>query len=550
SEGWADFIGLYMSHLESDAGAGAYPVGVYATDDPYFGIRRYPYSTDFGINDLSFRHIQNGEPLPGGAPFIPSGDNNQVHNAGEIWATMMWGAYQALLDRSRGNDAAYSYAEARRRMADYIVMGMMLTPESATYTESKDAIVAAATAVDIEDGRAVAEAFARRGAGSCAVSPPRYVTDLVGVVEDFDVVPISDLGRATVDDTIDPCDGDGVLDAGEVGVLNVVVENSGLVDLTTASLVVTTDTPGVTIVDAMPVAVPSVGAVGTTTIPISISVDDTVTDIQTLEFALRLTSPESCVTEVDANVAVAMNFDETRASSASDTVETSVTAWTAEGPLAGQVWSRESVSSLDHRYRAEVEDTTTDTAFVSPVLEVSTTDRFAVILQHAYSFVPPDVAGSDAGVIEISRDGGTVWEDVIDYASFSYPGALASDAGTALAGRPAFVGESTGFPALESVVLDFDDRLAGETLLFRFRLATGPANGLDIWLIDDIQFFGLDNTPFPSREVDDGVCQEPPVAVVEPGGTLFPGDTGTLDASASSDANDDPLTFAWTQTSG
>ena len=92
--------------------------------------------------------------------------NSEIHNAGEIWATMMFDALVAMIRRSREPGAPYSFEEARRRLGRYIVTGMQLAPRAPTYTEQRDAIVAAALENDIEDARLIAEAFAGRGLGT------------------------------------------------------------------------------------------------------------------------------------------------------------------------------------------------------------------------------------------------------------------------------------------------------------------------------------------------------------------------------------------------
>src|SRR5690606_3409832 len=101
---------------------------------------------------------------------------------------------------------------ARRRMSDYVVAGLSLAPADSTFVEARDAILAAAAASDPDDAVAMAAGFATRGAGSCAVSPPRSSTDFVGVVEDFAVSPRLALGEITLEVVGDVCDGDGLLD--------------------------------------------------------------------------------------------------------------------------------------------------------------------------------------------------------------------------------------------------------------------------------------------------------------------------------------------------
>ncbi|WP_434379671.1 M36 family metallopeptidase [Melittangium boletus] len=190
SEGWADFIALHLMLRENDSLEGSYAIASYATkalgDSAYFGIRRAPYSTDRRINDFSLRHISEGEPLPVGPPLANRKPlNSEVHNAGEIFATILFEGYIALLRDTRLAESRMRFATARRAMADYIVGAIKLAPPNATYTEQLQAMLAVAAANDLTHHALLAEAFARRGAGACAVSPPRDSVDLTGVSEDF-----------------------------------------------------------------------------------------------------------------------------------------------------------------------------------------------------------------------------------------------------------------------------------------------------------------------------------------------------------------------------
>lgn len=196
-EGWSDFLALLMIVREQDARVpanagygGAYAVGSYAIlgTEPrayYFGIRRYPYSTDPAKNPLTFKHIKDGIRLPKGIPVASVGKdgipNSEVHKSGEVWASMLWEAYAALLnDRAR-----LGFREAQERMLDYLVASLKLTPVSPTFTEARDALLAVAEARDPEDYRLFWRAFAKRGAGLDAVAPDRHSRRHQGVVEDF-----------------------------------------------------------------------------------------------------------------------------------------------------------------------------------------------------------------------------------------------------------------------------------------------------------------------------------------------------------------------------
>ena len=183
-EGWGDFNALMLALRDGDDLDATYASSYYGPSDTtaYYGLRRVPYSVDLSKNSLSFRHISEGQPLP--PELLDNGVTNaESHNAGEVWCTMMWEAYVALHKAHLGED----FEATHRRMSDYVVAGMMLAPSSPTFTEQRDTLLAAALETSADDFLTLAQAFARRGAGTCAVAPARNSFDLVGVVEDFEL---------------------------------------------------------------------------------------------------------------------------------------------------------------------------------------------------------------------------------------------------------------------------------------------------------------------------------------------------------------------------
>jgi hypothetical protein len=188
-EGWGDFFAICMTSQDADDfAAGVFPVGGWTdltpgfTDNYYFSIRRYPYSVDTAKNPLTFRHISNGVVLPAGPPRNPhgGGSNSEVHNAGEIWCAALWEVFVNLVHR-------HGHAEAEKRVLEYVIGGLKLTPSMPTFTQARDGIVTAVTALDPADLGDVWAGFAKRGMGVGAVSPPATSTSLAGVVESFAV---------------------------------------------------------------------------------------------------------------------------------------------------------------------------------------------------------------------------------------------------------------------------------------------------------------------------------------------------------------------------
>jgi hypothetical protein len=254
SEGWGDFNWLLTQIRERDSRDGTYAQGSYADfdgtpDSGYFSIRRFPYSSDRTKNALSLRHIDDSVALPTGMPGRPNGGaNSEVHNAGEVWAVQLFEAFQLLIDE-------HGIAVARRRMTDYAAAGLLLTPPEATFTEARDAILVAASALDSDDMILIAAAFAGRGAGSCAVVPSNAVRTNIGVVESGTLAGKLEVGGLSLADDVGSTDHDGVLEPGESGLLRVIVANGGPLAAEEVSVTATTTNAGTRI--GAPIRIPA-----------------------------------------------------------------------------------------------------------------------------------------------------------------------------------------------------------------------------------------------------------------------------------------------------
>ncbi|MET0966098.1 MAG: M36 family metallopeptidase [Nakamurella sp.] len=187
-EGWGDFFAISMTSQETDDfERGVFAVGGWTDitsnfdNNYYFSIRRYPYTADLGKNPLTLKHISANVLLPAGPIRNPTsgGPNNEVHNAGEVWCAILWEVFVNLV-------AAHGHAEGERRMLEYVVGGLKLTPSRPTFNQARDGIITTVSVLNAADLVPVWAGFAKRGMGVDAVSPASSSTSLTGVVESFE----------------------------------------------------------------------------------------------------------------------------------------------------------------------------------------------------------------------------------------------------------------------------------------------------------------------------------------------------------------------------
>jgi len=192
----ANFNGAYTETAYPVSGPGFAPDVL--NNAYYYGIRRYPYSRDMTKNPLTFKHITDGVALPASpAPSLrnSSSANSEVHNTGEVWASMLWECYSNLLN----DTARLTFAQAQDRMKRYLVGGYKMTPTNPTFVSARDALLAVMQAQDPRDYALCLQGFAKRGAGLGAIAPANLSSNNAGVVESFKAGPDSGVKSAVVE---------------------------------------------------------------------------------------------------------------------------------------------------------------------------------------------------------------------------------------------------------------------------------------------------------------------------------------------------------------
>ena len=409
-------------------------------------------------------------------------------------------------------------------MADYVVAGMKLAPAETTIIEQRDAILAAAFADDEEDALHLAEGFAARGAGSCAVGPPRDTTDNLGIVQSFVLAPRITLGAPTIDDSVYSCDDDGVLDEAEIGKLTIEVTNSGMVPTANTSVTVASASGALVFPGGDTVAVGALEPFETALVTLDVTIDTSIDFSLGADVTATVTEAAACEPTVEAAGLYRVDSDTVENVAAVDDFEADVEVWTPEGGGADTVWHREQAEdSIDHAWRGTDVSGITDTALVSPVVTVGP-GNLGLSFSHRFKFEtspdPDDPSVSiyfDGGVLEYRIDGGE-WTDVATVIDPGYGGTIGDGpdgANNPLEDRPGFVGQNAAWPATDVVDLDLGAGFSGQNVQVRFRVGTDEASADFGWEIDDVAFTGIVGTPFPSVVADATACMAqgmPPVA--------------------------------------
>lgn len=498
SEGWGDFVALHMMLREQDDLHGAFPVATWATQNPYFAIRRAPYSIESSFNALTFGHIADGATLPTDHPIEIFGPNSEIHNAGEIWASAMFDAYVGLIESPH-----LTFEEARRRMSDYVVEGLMLTPLNSDFIEQRDAILAAVAASDETDLAIFAQAFAGRGMGTGAIAPSSSSTTFEDVQESFALVGDLQLLDSTLTLT-DDCDGDGNLDAGETAEITLSLLNAAPVPVTSTQISVG-NPDGLLEDNTVTTTIDHIGPYASATATVSITLDESLTAIETLELNLIAASDSSLTPSVSTQRFEQVNFDDIPESSAIDDVESSLVTWTLVD-LSPTIGFRRTPVGEGTVWHADDPGEEGDQFLISPPLWVGD-EPFIVTADHRYSFETEERMYWDGAVIEYSTDGGASWADVSDYVDPGYRGTLESVTDNPLGDRRAFVSTSPGYPAFSPLELDFGTVFAGQEVFLRFRVGSDILFGDDGWDLDNIGFSGITNLPFATLTNDAGICE-------------------------------------------
>ncbi|MCL1067467.1 rhombosortase-dependent M36 family metallopeptidase [Shewanella olleyana] len=515
------------------------------------GIREFPYSTNMDINPSTFAYVER---------------NPQVHGSGSVYAAMLWDSFIGL-----ANDERHTFDEAKSLMKDYLVAGYKMMPMAPTFTEGRDALLAAAYANDAEDYKIILAAFARRGMGLGAKSPSRFSTDHAGVVESYE----TELSAYTVTaHTMDTnyeglmsgfCSKDNIIDKGETGTVSFIIQNNGNEVLSglTGHVVVESD-HDVTFANDGLVRFDDLALFGSaTSTPIEFTLNDAgIGDELVLKFVADEMNGVEDTTEYMLSTTVNVDFEErelTGTSQYDDLNTLSRMKDFTENVIAGDVmaigtFGLDQWDEFDGLLSATGNSFTSDVAYETRPTTVGFAGDYTVSFWHLYNLEE----GFDGAVVEVSINGGN-WIDVVE-AGATFEGDGYTDTGleyteAAIADRAMYSGVNYGWETI-----NFGEALNGNQVQFRFRIATDsafvpdPEFGFSAgWYIDDITFTNTQTSIFSDVVAGDTyVCENrlPSVTVMASAAEVNEGEEVTFTATAIDANADNTLTYMWEQTSG
>jgi hypothetical protein len=180
-EGYGDWLALVMTAKPTDNPNTPRTMGDWVLNAPGVGIRSQPYSFDMSVDTHTLSDY-NGDTIPGS-------NASEPHQAGEIWATVLWDLTQLLVQSHGFNNDLFDDTGGLQVALDIVLGGMKLQPANPTFIEARNAILAADLALyGGENFDYIWEAFARRGFGLSASAgiAPNLGPNSLAVVEAFD----------------------------------------------------------------------------------------------------------------------------------------------------------------------------------------------------------------------------------------------------------------------------------------------------------------------------------------------------------------------------
>ena len=344
------------------------------------------------------------------------------------------------------------------------------------------------------------------------------------------------------------CDDDGILDVGERGVVTIVGHNLG----------------GDTLIESQEVEV--FDAQGNRfdglIFPDGVQVDISLGVLEEGSFSLpvQFTQPPSgplLLRVGDQDIRLDLHVDEEERVQFVDGFTHDDAVWTFMCEPNCEAWGRDLDEPLDPVMWGKDLGIGSDSALISPYVQVRSDEDFILSWSHRYSFEKSDGVAYDGGVVEISIDDGS-WRDLDEFVDMPYTDRITilsnlphvePESNAPIADRWAFSGDSPGFPEYRDVNLNFGQTLSGRSVRIRFRIGTDVAVGGIGWYVDTVLFSGIEEAPFTGFIENKDDCVYP---VAEAGEELVLSDEWKVELNGrdSYDPEGGVLSYSWEQLSG
>ncbi len=487
-EGWSDWFALVTSVKPGDVAEKKRGVGTYVLRESNdgIGIRRFPYSKDMSINPHTFATVA---------------ESSGQHAIGEIWATVTWDLYWAMVEKY-GFDANLSNPNSGNARAIQLVMdGMKLQPCFPGFIDGRDAIMAADVLnYNGADTCLISSVFARRGMGYLADQGSS--DDSGDGIENFEPIPTCIKEVKIKKTTSTP-----LIDPGQNVQFTITVTNHR--DETAANIVVTDELPaGLTFASASNGGTFSNGLV-------TWNIGNMPTgQVITLTYTAK-----------SANLIGSQRyFHEQMEADANDN-------WISNLLAGAEQFNLQSTVAHTGSYAWKGVSQPTETEYtLEPVdapLFTVTGAKPVMRFWHQYQTQKT----FDAGIVEVQKSGETTWQIIPADKVFRNPYAGPVDYNTfALPGLSGFSGNSNGWVQSYMDLSDY----AGQQIIVRFRFGTND-DGVNpqpegFWYIDEIEVMDMLNLDGEACVRDDNgiqACAKAPArgVIVQPGlvGTDDPG---------------------------
>lgn len=504
-EGWGDWYAHTLLASPSDDPAAAYGMGGYALynlggmqSNYYYGIRKWPkalLSTTGGpnragcgnapcpVNPLKFRHINTGcftelgssttanisaFPMTPAQSSVISTTCSQVHNAGEIWSSMLWEVRGLMVAR-------LGFTAGTQRVLQVVTDGMKLSPINPTFPQERDGIIAAAAALPLApeasaDVSDVREGFRRRGLGYSA-----SVQSNTAVTEAYDLANAQVTSPITLSDA--GGNNNGVPEPGETVVLSIPVTNTTGSAITNVTLSINGGTPvsygtvndGAVVTRNHSYTIPTSATCGSS-ITLQLVVSSDIGAQPAVPYTMTLGTPSGTVQNFDGVTAPALPA-----------------GWTSTnegaGPPAVWVTSSSGPSSAPNSAFTNDPATIGSSYLESPVTAITSS---AAKIKFKNKYVTESTF--DGMVLEIKIGSGS-YQDILaaggTFVSGGYNATISTGFQSPIAGRQAWSGTSVG-PYVDTEVT-LPASANGQNVQVRWRMASDSSVASTGVNVDDVQ---------------------------------------------------------------